>query len=83
MHQKEAQQDKVQQNENEQMNDQFFNAVIEKIDLQKLLGKSKQQYVAMRNLQKWMHNHASSDWKIVDNINNMVFAKEFFDIMDE
>jgi hypothetical protein len=37
----------------------------------------------MRNLQKWMHSHASSDFKIVDNINNMVFAKEFFDIIEE
>ena len=30
-----------------------------------------------------MQNHASSDWKIVDNINNMIFAKEFFDIMED
>lgn len=30
-----------------------------------------------------MRNHASSDWKIVDNINNMVFAKEFFEMIDE
>jgi Ca2+-binding EF-hand superfamily protein len=30
-----------------------------------------------------MINHASSDWRIVDNINNMVFAKEFFEMIDE
>ena len=30
-----------------------------------------------------MRSHASSDWKIVDNINNMVFAKDFFEIIDE
>ena len=30
-----------------------------------------------------MRNHASSDWKIVDNINNMVFAKDFFEMIDE
>ena len=51
--------------------------------LQKLLGKTKQQYVALRNIQKWMRSHASSDWKIVDNINNMVFAKDFFEMIDE
>ena len=30
-----------------------------------------------------MRSHASSDWKIVDNINNMVFAKDFFEMIDE
>lgn len=30
-----------------------------------------------------MRSHASSDWRIVDNINNMIFAKEFFNMVDE
>jgi hypothetical protein len=30
-----------------------------------------------------MRSHASSDWRIVDNINNMMFAKEFFNMTDE
>jgi hypothetical protein len=30
-----------------------------------------------------MRSHASSDWRIVDNINNITFAKEFFDMIDE
>jgi len=30
-----------------------------------------------------MRSHASSDWKIVDNINNLVFAKDFFEMIDE
>ena len=53
-----------------------------KTNLQVLLNKTKQQYIGMRDLQKWLISHKLSDKSTRDAINTLVFAKEFFHIID-
>ena len=36
----------------------------------------------MRQIQKWMQKHKFSDARTNDNINNLLFAKDFFSMMD-
>lgn len=53
-----------------------------KTNLQLLIGKSKKNYLGLRDTQKWMQNHKYSDESIKREIKSLVIGKTFFHIVD-
>jgi len=67
-------------------NKKFADVILEakpELKLYNLLGQSQAQYINFRKMQKWMRKHNLSDEKQRENINNIQFAREFFEIIDD